>query len=275
MEFGPDTDTIRQWLEKRQTYRADGGRHRDAGAAAQEAVFVTGTPLPSDARSAAPDVNSAGRSVLDAIGASPAPEPEPTPSSQDDAYRESRSVVEPLGTQAEAAPAVARRTEGSGGRSTDVTFPPRNGIRRALSITLLAVLVATAAAGYLAYAQPSTGTYGVAITLGVLLLAVWAVRAGSTPTEVRIHLGQLEIRQAGHLEVVELSNPHTPVAIIGTPGHRGWLVLVERPGRPLLQVDSSLVEPHAFMDSLLRLRPDLWEWAAANARELIDPRRAA
>lgn len=282
MEFGPDTETIRRWLQKRQTYQTDSGRHRGADAAPEEAVFLTGAPVAPPARSAGPDSRAAEQSVLDALGTAPAPQPAPAPSGRADGHTAARSVLEELGAVAPspapaaeeppparvAAAAVPHREESSG-RTTDITFPPKRGVRRALSITLLLVLAGTAYAGYLAHQSPSLGTYGVAATLGVLLLAVWAVRAGTTMTEVRIHRGQLEIRRGGGLEVVDLANPYTPVAMLGLPGHRGWKVIVERPDRPLLQVDASLVEPHAFMDSLLRMRPDLWEWAAENARELV------
>lgn len=264
-EFGPETDTIRRWLEKRQTYRTDAGRHRGGGTAAtgatgsagsREAVFVTGAPPVGPVPSSAPDGHAAGRSVLDALATSgPAPAEAAAAAPEAD---EAAAAVPP---------------EESSGRTTDVTFPPRTGVRRALSLILLLVLAAAAGAGYLAYSRPSVATYGVAATLGALLLAVWAVRAGSTTAEVRIHRGQLEVRRGGGLDAVDLASPYTPVAVIGTPGHRGWRVLVERPERPLLEIDASLVEPHAFMDSLLRLRPDLWEWAAANARELIGAQR--
>lgn len=292
MEFGPDTENIRRWLEKRQTYKSDGGKHRgDAGD--QEAVFVSAPATPAR-RAASPDSSAVGRAVLEAIGSDvpPAP-PAPRQASGHDA---GRSVLEALGTVAPrpapdpaprpvaeeapepapaASPAAAVRREPmppieSSGRSTDVTFAPRNGIRRAMSFALFGVLLATATAGLYAYREPSLGTYGVAATCGVLLLAVWAVRAGATTTDVRIFRGQLEISRGGGLEVVDLSNPYTPVAMLGVPGRRGWLVLVERPDRPLLEVDDSLVDPHRFMDALLRLRPDLRAWAHENRPELLD-----
>lgn len=286
MEFGPDTENIRRWLEKRQTYKSDGGRHRGPEAD-QQAVFVT---APAPRRSASPDSRAAGRSVLEAIGTEVPPATRQEPGGHD----AGRSVLEALGTVsprpapapqpvaedpadappgAAAAAAVPRAEappHASSGRTTDVTFPPRHGIRRAMSFALFGVLLAAAAAGLYAYRAPSLATYGVAATCGVLVLAVWAVRAGATTTHVQIHRGQLEIQRGGGLEVADLSNPYTPVAMLGVPGRRGWLVLVERPGRPVLEVDASLVDPHRFMDSLLRLRPDLRDWARANRPELLE-----
>lgn len=289
MEFGPDTESIRRWLEKRQTYKGDGGRHRGAEAD-QEAVFVT---APAPRRAAGPDTRAAGRSVLEAIGTDTPRQPRPERGGHD----AGRSVLETLGTisprsPAEAAPAPPPEAEepvaaeratspaaavppaeaplASSGRSTDVTFAPRHGIRRAMSFALFGVLLAAATAGFYAYRDPSLATYGVAVTCGVLVLAVWAVRAGATTTDVRIYRGQLEVRRGGGLEVADLSNPYTPIAVLGAPGRRGWLVLVERPGRPVLEVDASLVDPDQFMDSLLRLRPDLRDWARANRPELLE-----
>ncbi|NYJ02930.1 hypothetical protein HNR19_003628 [Nocardioides thalensis] len=289
MEFGPDTESIRRWLEKRQTYKGDGGKHR-GDEASQEAVFVTAS---APRRAAGPDTRAAGRSVLEAIGADVPP---PATRHEPGGHDAGRSVLEALGTisprpasepapqpateeRAEAAlattpaaavPATEVPPATSSGRSTDVTFAPRHGIRRAMSFALFGVLLAAAAAGLYAYRDPSFATYGVAATCGVLVLAVWAVRAGATATHVRIHRGQLEIQRGGTLEVADLSNPYTPVAVIGVPGRRGWLVLVERPGRPVLEVDASLVDPGRFMDSLLRLRPDVRDWARANRPELLE-----
>lgn len=283
MEFGPDTESIRRWLEKRETYKGDGGRHRGVEAG-QEAVFVT---APAPRRAAGTDSRAAGRSVLEALG-SDAPA-EPVDRRAPGGHDAGRSVLETLGAisprpaaepapRREPLPAAASAPEApvetaplaSSGRSTDVTFAPRHGIRRAMSFALFGVLLAAAAAGFYAYRDRSPATYGVAATCGVLVLAVWAVRAGATTTHVRISRGQLEIRRGGGLEVADLANPYTPIAVLGVPGRRGWMVLVERPDRPVLEVDASVVDPARFMDSLLRLRPDLRDWARANRPELLE-----
>lgn len=293
MEFGPDTENIRRWLEKRQTYKGEGGKHR-ATDADHEAVFVTasgsGRATGPAGRASGPDSRAASRSVLEALGSDvpPAPSSPPEPPAERDA---GRAVLEALGTisprpapepgpepVAEAvaeeprtpSPTASEEPLASSGRSTDVTFPPRHGIRRAMSFALFGVLLAAATAGFYAYREPSLATYGIAATCGVLVLAVWAVRAGATTSHVRIYRGQLEIRRGGGLEVADLANPYTPVAVLGVPGRRGWLVLVERPDRPVLEVDASLVDPARFMDSLLRLRPDVRDWARANRPELLE-----
>lgn len=143
--------------------------------------------------------------------------------------------------------------------STNVVFEPRTGVRRAMTAILVVALVALAAATVFAVRQPSTATIGVAGTLAVLCLVEWAIRAGTTATQVSITRGQLELRHGGRFEVVDLTSPYTPIAVLGTPGRRGWRVLLERIGEPLVEIDSSLVDPHHFTQALRRIRPDLWE----------------
>lgn len=312
-EFGPDTESIRAWLDKRGTYARDA---RVVGAPRGGAPKVTPTPPPPVPGTTPPgraDSLQAGRSVLEALGVEAPPEP-PSRIAQAgdlDSTDLGRSVVEalradlperskpaprpaapvpapePAPVEVEAPPAPRRpappprvRTppEVRHGRwtepednltalnaSTDAQFPVRGGIRRTLSWVLLAVLVGTGVASYAAAKEPTTTSIGVAATLGLLLLVVWAVRAGCTTTELAVRRGQLSIKRHGQTEVVDLASPYTPVAIIGEPSERRWTVLIEREGLPLVVVTRSMVDPHWFTTVLYRLRPGLRPDAAVSA----------
>jgi hypothetical protein len=135
-----------------------------------------------------------------------------------------------------------------------------------MGFVLLAVVAATGVAGYFAATEPSTLSFGLAGTLAVLTLVVWAVRASTTTTRVQVRRGVLEVRRGGGLEIADLANPYTPILILGVPERRNWRVLVERVDRPLIEIDASMVEPYAFTGLLLRIRPDLWDAAVDEAR---------
>lgn len=151
--------------------------------------------------------------------------------------------------------------------STDVDFPVRSGMRRALSLILVAALAATAVTGWVAYQERTVLAGVVAGVMGFVTLVVWAVRASVTTVQLSIKRGQLRIVRGGRTEVVELASPYTPVAIIGEPGQRQWTVLAERPGLPLIVINSSMVDPYWFTTALYRLRPELRPGAAQPSDE--------
>lgn len=259
LEFGPDTDTIRRWLEKRHTYKEDVGRHRDDTATTPtHAAVPSETPL-----TARQDTTGAGRAVLEGIGSIPPP-------TDGDSNRVGRSILEGLGTtpappapeQPTAAPTPVSELQVTAasslpGRSTDQRFAPRSATRRMLSVAFLLVIAGTAFAGWRAYEERTTTWYVIVGIAGVLTLVVWAIRSTTTVSEVEIRRGELRISRGGTIEVVDIANPYTPIALLGEPGHRNWRVLVERPGRPLLHVDSTMVDAQEFTALLLRLRKDL------------------
>lgn len=141
------------------------------------------------------------------------------------------------------------------GRSTTVEFKPKKGPRLVMGTVLVLVLLATAGAGYLAYERPSPVTIGIAATLVVLLLVVWAVRAGTPLTRMAVKGGLLDIKQGGLHVKFDLSSHYTPIEVQGTPGQRDWRVLFGRGTLPAFVVDSTMVDPHHFMDVLARYRP--------------------
>ncbi|WP_377320800.1 hypothetical protein ACFJIY_17200 [Pimelobacter simplex] len=129
-EFGPDTETIRAWLNKRATYA------KDARVTASPRGGLATTPAPAPAPPVAepaaaeppapeppprrrrpqgpgPDSNQAGRSVLDALGVGAPPEP-PSRIAQAgslDSTDLGRSVVDALRTEPAAAPAPEPASE--------------------------------------------------------------------------------------------------------------------------------------------------------------------
>lgn len=139
-EFGPDTETIRAWLNKRATYAKDArvtAAPRGAGAGAPPAApepapepvaEPPAAPEPPPRRRApgsgpGPDSTQAGRSVLDALGVGTPPEP-PSRIAQAgslDSTDLGRSVVDALRTPEAPAP---RRTRPAAEPTPPPTPPP-------------------------------------------------------------------------------------------------------------------------------------------------------
>jgi hypothetical protein len=223
-----------------------------------------------------PDANQAGRDVVGALMAQPSP-PAPIPPAPAPAAPvvETVPATEPKAAKAPRArtlppPATPRakrqrpkraarqpeRPPAPTGGSTSVRFPPKRGARRFMATVLLIVLVATGGAAYLAYDDPTTLSVGVAATLGVLLLVVWAIRAGTPLTRMAVKGGQLEVRQGGlHLKF-DLASRYTPIEVQGVPGRRGWRVLFGRGTMAPFVVDASIVDPKTFMEVLSSYRPE-------------------
>lgn len=105
-EFGPDTETIRAWLNKRASYAKDArviGAPRGGSIASDPSPPATETPVDSmtapldtPTRPAGPDSTNAGRSVLAALGVDDTSTPAPAPTGDVDTTATGRSVVEAL-----------------------------------------------------------------------------------------------------------------------------------------------------------------------------------
>ncbi|WP_408898044.1 hypothetical protein ACJ5H2_02820 [Nocardioides sp. R1-1] len=279
-EFGPDTASIRAWLDKRATYARDA---RVVGAPAGATGPRPSSDVPRGPEGPdGPDGTDLGRTVVEALradrpasgtlrpGSVATPDPEPTPDSEPTPQPAPTLPPAPGPLRPPPPPRVRKAPEVRHGgwtepednltlldASTDAEFPPRRGVRRALSWVLLAVLAAAGAASYAAVREPTEASVGLAGILGLLLLVVWAVRAGTTTTQLAIRRGQLSIRRNGRTEVVDVASPYTPIAMVGEPGERRWTVLIERQGLPLVVIDRSMVDPHWFTTTLYRLRPGL------------------
>ena len=182
----------------------------------------------------------------------PAPEPgrEPTP----------LAVAEPAPVAAAVAVPVEQRApraaEPEVGASTDVEFAPRTGARRFVGWLVLLAFAGLVVTTALAVQDPTTLTVGLAATLLVLTLALWAIRAASPATHFAVRSGQLEVMQGGGRFVLELHGGYTPIEVMGKPGDRSWKVLFVRRNMDPFVVDASMVDPHAFMEMLRRYRPE-------------------
>jgi hypothetical protein len=159
-------------------------------------------------------------------------------------------------TEAEPVAPPARSAPPPAGASTNVEFTPRTRARRVVGLLLLVALAGTAVAGYAVYRDPTTLTIGVAATLGVLALVLWAVRASTAVAHLSVEAGQLEVVQGGGRFVFELAGSFTPIEVVGRPGDRGWKVLFLRRNMDPFVVDSSMVDPHEFMDVFRRYQPE-------------------
>lgn len=138
--------------------------------------------------------------------------------------------------------------------STDVEFAPRQTLRQVLAVLLLVAVLATCVAGYVANEEPTTLTLGVAATLGVVTLLLYGVRASSAPARLAIRSGQLEVVRGSTREVFDLTSRFTRMEVVGSPGRRGWKVLMARFGRDPLVIDASMVDPVRFTAAIERHR---------------------
>ncbi|MEQ4547454.1 MAG: hypothetical protein ABN484_07195, partial [Nocardioides kribbensis] len=212
-------------------------RLREAAARAQAATQTSSAPVPSGA---AP--THAPASAPEA-GAAPRRTPAAARSVFSDFAHQTRGETPPR-------PAPS-------GPPPQVDFAPRAALRRLVG---LLVLAGVAASGYLAWQAWQVRTEERLGLAGIALLStavVWAVWAGSSPPRLSVRGGQLEIRRSGGRQVFDLANRYTDIELLGTPGRRGWRVLIHRRGMSPVEIDSSMVDPRGFTEVLRYYRPDL------------------
>jgi len=128
-----------------------------------------------------------------------------------------------------------------------VEFKPRAGGRRVLGLLLLVAMAATAYAGWLAYEERTTVSYGIAGTVAVLAIVFWAAWASTTVSHLHVHGGVLEAQRAGRTERFDLTSHYTIVRVQGSPRSSRWKVLIERPANTPFVIDRTMVDPKAFM----------------------------
>ena len=128
-----------------------------------------------------------------------------------------------------------------------VEFKPRAGGRRVLGLLLLVAMAATAYAGWLAYEERTTVSYGIAGTVAVLAIVFWAAWASTTVSHLHVHGGILEIQRAGTTERFDLTSHYTIIRTVGKPRSNRWRVLIERPANSPFVIDRTMVDPKAFM----------------------------
>ncbi len=131
-----------------------------------------------------------------------------------------------------------------------VEFKPRSGGRRIVGMVTLLGLGASVYLGWIAYQERSTVSYGIVATVFVLILVLWAVWASSPVTHLHVHGGVLEVRRAGKTERFDLTSHYTLLRVEGKPSSSRWRVLIDRPTDVPFVIDSSMVDPRAFMKVL-------------------------
>ena len=128
-----------------------------------------------------------------------------------------------------------------------VEFKPRSGGRRFLGLLVLLGLAATGYAGWLAYEERTTFSYGVAGTVAVLTIVFWAAWASMTVSHLHVHGGVLEAQRAGRTERFDLTSHYTIIRVQGSPRSSRWKVLIDRPANTPFVIDRTMVDPKAFM----------------------------
>ena len=139
-EFGPDTETIRAWLSKRATYTKDarvigsprGGPNAEPAEPAETAGHRP--PRLEQVDVGGIDNVALGRSVLEALTDTAEPPSPPAPAQAIPARTSTASAPEVVRGRWTAPP------DDLSTRSTDVDFGTRSGVRRVMSLLLLAGL---------------------------------------------------------------------------------------------------------------------------------------
>ena len=128
-----------------------------------------------------------------------------------------------------------------------VEFKSRAGGRRFMALLVLVGLGATAYAGWLAYDERTTTSYGIAATITALTIAFWATWAGTPVSHLHVHGGVLEAQKSGQIERFDLTSHYTIIRVQGSPRSSRWKVLIDRPANTPYVIDRTMVDPRAFM----------------------------
>jgi hypothetical protein len=127
-----------------------------------------------------------------------------------------------------------------------VEFKPKGTGRRMVGLLTLLSLGASGYLGWQAYEQGTTVSYGVAGTLAVFTVVLWAAWAASPVSHLHVHGGILEVQRAGRTERFDLTSHYTVIRTEGRPRSTRWRVLIERPQNTPFVIDRTMVDPRAF-----------------------------
>lgn len=139
--------------------------------------------------------------------------------------------------------------------SARIELTRRTGTRRLLGVLLLAAFACLCLTGWIAWEERTTPTIAVAACLGVITLLLWSGRSTAAPTRMVVENGVLDITRHDTHHMFDLNSSYTPIEVVGTPGRRGWKVLILRRSMAPFVIDSSMVDPHEFTEVLERFRP--------------------
>lgn len=149
------------------------------------------------------------------------------------------------------APATPTRT----GLPQRIEFASRHATQRVLLVLLLIAFVGLCLTGWSAWQDPTTVTIAVAVFFGVVTLVLWSAHSRAAPPKVVVENGVLTITRHDARHIFDLKSSYTPIEAVGTPGRRGWKVLITRRSMDPFVIDDSMVDPHEFTKVLEHYRP--------------------
>ncbi|MCA1983414.1 hypothetical protein [Nocardioides nematodiphilus] len=242
---GRGADLFEQWLAHHE------GRPEDVEPEPQQ---MPGSEASAHVEPQLPDHNVAAASVLAALRAEPDPEPaaveDPAPvaaepASADEVRAEQTRAPWPSNPPLDPVPSLAQT----------IFFKPRGGTQRILGLLLLGFLALTAGAAWWAYQDRSYTSYAIAGIVAVVTGVIWATRTSATPARLTLHGSELEIVRNGSKALFDLA--HVQVEMHGTPGGRGWKVLILRRSMSPYVIDSSMVDPREFTYVVRYFHPEI------------------
>lgn len=116
-------------------------------------------------------------------------------------------------------------------------------------------LAVTAVLAWLALQEPTTTRIALAAVAVVVTFVLWSRYSSAAPATVVVKNGELDIRTRDSHHRFDLASGRTAYDVEGSPGSRGWKVLIHRTGMPAYVVNASMVDPQEFTEVLDSYRP--------------------
>ncbi len=138
-----------------------------------------------------------------------------------------------------------------------VEFTPRQATHRLLTALVLAALVTTGVAGWIAWRTGSQVDIVVAGIFGALALVLTSIRATIVPVRLVIDAGQLTVARGRVIEVHDLTSRYSRILLQGDPQTKQWQILLERPDAAPTVVDHDVVDGAEFVRVVEYWRPTL------------------
>src|SRR5690606_26770999 len=203
-------------------------------------------PAPEPAHAPEPEPASAVVEPEPTPNPAPAPEPAPVPPTPAPAPAATHPAPRPAARAAEADPAPRI--------PPIVEFTTPRGPRLILTALLILAAIAAGAAIWRA-AETQVGTdIGIAAALTALALVFWWGLAATPNRQVAVRGGILEIEDGTSRYTFDLRNPAVRVDVEGTPGSRGWRVIIHRHRLAPYVLTRHVVDPHRFTEVLEHYR---------------------
>lgn len=127
-------------------------------------------------------------------------------------------------------------------------------------VALLAALACAGVLGRQAYLGRLTSELSLSIGLTVVALAlvIFAMRAANSTRNVHLSTqGVLKLAVGDTRHEFDLANPEIQLEMAGTPGQRGWRILIIRRTLAPVTIDARTVDPKSFTEAVRQWRPDL------------------